>query len=700
MHGTGLVLLEVLIVIGLATAMGWLCRFIRQPLVTGEILAGILLGPSFLGLIAPDFLHHLFPDESRFALEVLSQVGLIFFMFLIGLELNPKYLKGQLKTAVLISNISVIVPFVSAFFLSAFLYTRIEGTSIPLIPFAFFMGSAMSITAFPVLARIITEFNLSRTRLGTLALTCAAVDDITAWCLLAMAIAITRTGSIVSALPLLFKSLVYLAFMFTLGRWAGEQLFLMYRRSGKLNRWLLALIYAAVVSSAIATEWIGIHLIFGAFVVGVILPKHSSFIQEIAEKTEDFVLIFLLPIFFVYSGLKTEVGLLNSPYLWGLTLLVIGTAVAGKYFGTYITARFCRLPHWEASALGWLMNTRGLTELIVLNIGLNLGVITPVLFTMLVLMALTTTFMTSPLLAVTIPPEAQGDLLSPEPVVPEYRLLVPIINPQTQRRLLEMAGAIAGGDRGLVQTLSLVELEEDYFFSSTPEAVNRLIRQRRQVIGHLLEELGQQGSLGPVQPIIRISNDVARDTTQIALVEAINLILIGPHRSTFGNHLLGGRVGQVLNGAPVDVAVYLEPEPRPLNHLLVPYGGSSHDDLSLALGLRLLLQGPHRRLTLWRSPDYQEWGPEAQGLMNHLPATIREQITVETMGEGDPFEQLVIRAETVDLVVAGTRAIWGTGRQTLAFYSDRLARRCSVPLLIVRRHSRELQPHIPPLSVS
>jgi Kef-type K+ transport system membrane component KefB len=323
LDNVGLVLLEVVVIIALSRLMGFACRSIKQPLVIGEIIAGIMLGPSLFGLIAPDVAATLFPLSTLPALNVLSQVGLIFFMFLIGLELDPKYLKGNLDVAILTSNVSILVPFALATVTSLLLYPLVSNNTVSFTAFALFLGSALSITAFPVLSRIITENNLQNTRLGTLALTCAAVDDVTAWCLLALAIAVTRSNSFVAALPTIGFSLVYITLMLTLGSWFLQRFSRLYKRTGRLNQFALAAIYISVVVSALITELIGIHLIFGAFLIGAIMPKEPGLVREIAHKTEDFVLIFLLPIFFAYSGLKTQVGLLNQLDLWLLCALVL-----------------------------------------------------------------------------------------------------------------------------------------------------------------------------------------------------------------------------------------------------------------------------------------------------------------------------------------------------------------------------------------
>ena len=394
-----LVLVEIAVIIGLARVMGMLFARFKQPPVIGEICAGIMLGPSFLGMLSPESLTVLFPSSTLPYLFLLSQIGLIFYMFLVGLELNPKFLSGKLKIAAGISNVSIILPFSLGFILADFVLYRLNQPSPALfLPFALFVGSAMSITAFPVLARILTDKGLTQTALGSMALTCASIDDISAWCLLAIAIAVTRTDSITTAIPILFGVASYVIFMMTAGRRFAKQVLGNYVQSGSIQQGLLTFIYIAVILSAVITEWIGIDVIFGGFILGVIIPKNNNLSAELKNKTEDFVTTFLLPLFFAYSGLNTELGLLNTSFLWGVCLLVILAAVAGKFCGVYLSARFFGIASQEAKAMGWLMNTRGLTELVILNVGLKLNVISPVMFTLFVIMALATTMITSPLL--------------------------------------------------------------------------------------------------------------------------------------------------------------------------------------------------------------------------------------------------------------------------------------------------------------
>jgi Kef-type K+ transport system membrane component KefB len=721
MHTVVLILIEVLIVIGGSRLVGWAFRSIDQPLVIGEIVAGIALGPSLLGWLAPDLSGLLFPPATIPFLNVLSQIGLIFFMFLIGLELDPKYLKGNLKTAIVTSGVSIIVPFSLAGILSLFIYPIVSNASVSFTAFALFLGAAMSITAFPVLARIITENNLQNTRLGTLALTCAAVDDVTAWCLLALAIAVTRTNSMAGAVPTIVYSVLYIGAMLTVGRWLLGMLSNYYDRTGKLSQLLLAGIYMGVVTSALITEAIGIHLIFGAFLLGAAMPKNPGLVRKIAEKTEDFVLIFLLPIFFAYSGLKTQIGLLNSPELWGLCAAILGVAIIGKYFGAYYAARSCKIDKREASALGWLMNTRGLTELIVLNIGLELGVISPLLFTMLVIMALVTTFMTSPLLEWTYPKksirltnsqsfddeqntaqlDASRSTSATEPIsaLTNYRILVPVANPNTQKGLLQLAISIAHNDlqSAIINPLSLIELEENYQFQSTPVEANRAIERQLERLNSLIDTLEPMEMRSIFQPIVQIGYDVAQKTAIIATLDRADLVLLGWHRPTFTNNRLGGRVAQMLANTPADVAVFIDVSPDPTiarshNTLFVPYTGNNHDDLAVEIALRMLWNDHHRHLELIQialpGEKDNELSAELYTLLADLPDQVSSRVKTSRIDSVDPIATIEEFSCQVDLTITGIGRTWGRRKPTLDSYTDRLATRCVSSLIIARRDSQ------------
>ena len=392
-------LLQIGVILVTARLIGWLFRRIQQPQVIGEMVAGILLGPSLLGWLAPDISAALFPSESLGFLNSLSQVGLVLFMFLVGLELNPKTLRERGPTAVITSQASIIAPFLLGALLALYLYPRLSDGSVTFSHFALFMGTAMSMTAFPVLARILTERNLLRTQLGTVTIACAAVGDVTAWCILAGVVLLVRATDL--AVPLwltLFGSAAYIGFMVFGVRRALRKLEAIYRRRGTMTQDLLAFILLLILASAWVTEWVGIHALFGAFLVGAIMPKEHRFVHALSEKLEDLAVVLLLPLFFAFTGLRASIGLVNGAELWFYCGLIIIVAIAGKFGGSMLSARMTGMSWREAGALGILMNTRGLIELVVLNIGLDIGVISPALFTMMVIMALATTFMTTPLL--------------------------------------------------------------------------------------------------------------------------------------------------------------------------------------------------------------------------------------------------------------------------------------------------------------
>ena len=393
-----LVLLEICLVLGLARCMGALFKRLGQPPVVGEIMAGIILGPSLFGLVAPAAFHTLFPSDLQPFLYLLAQVGLIFFMFLVGLGVDPEHLRSRLKLSFTISGISILLPMLLGAVLALKVLYELNGLpDIARGSFAVFIGAALSITAFPVLARILTDLQLDKTPLGTLALACASIDDLVAWCLLAIAIAMAKTQGIAAAVPTIVGISLYVAVMATAGRAVLRFVLERYTGRPENNKTLFTLLYVVVTLSALFTEWIGIDVIFGGFIVGAVIPKGSKAIATLKAETENFVSTFLLPIFFAYSGLNTRLGLLDSRELWLVCLLVIATAIAGKFLGVYGAARLGGLPHQEAQAMGWLMNTRGLTELIILNVALQLGVISPTIFTIFVIMALATTMMASPL---------------------------------------------------------------------------------------------------------------------------------------------------------------------------------------------------------------------------------------------------------------------------------------------------------------
>jgi Kef-type K+ transport system membrane component KefB len=381
--------------------LGALFRFFGQPPVIGEVVAGIVLGPSLLGAVSPEAYTFLLPPTVAPSLGMLAQFGVVLYMFLVGVELDSEGLKGQLSTTIGIALTSIAVPFVLGTWLASTLYPDLSPQGVPFMHFMLFLGVAMSITAFPVLARILADTGLTRTDLGRLALTCAAVGDVTAWCLLAFVVGVVQSQQGGALLPSVL-TLGYIVVMFSVVRPAVVKW--CRRLEGReINRHAVATALVAMLVSALATEAIGVHAIFGAFLLGAVIPHDSRIARVLEERIENLVTILLLPAFFAFTGMRTEIGLLSGWNQWLTCALIIAVATAGKFGGTLIGARLARHDWRKAASLGILMNTRGLMELIVLNVGLDLGVISPTLFTMLVVMALVTTIATTPILSLVSP---------------------------------------------------------------------------------------------------------------------------------------------------------------------------------------------------------------------------------------------------------------------------------------------------------
>ena len=373
-----------------------------QPRVVGEMFAGVLLGPSALGLVAPHLYDLLFPRGSVRFLNALSQVGLMLFMFLVGLDLNLGSIRRHGRAVVLAAHAGIALPFFLGTAAALILYQRLAPAGVPFLAFALFVGVAMSVTAFPVLARIISEQTWRSSALASLALSTAAVSDVTAWCILAVVIAVARDAATPIPLWVTAGGLVALVFvMATAGRRGVAYLarrLTRDARSGAVDDDALAAVIVVVLACALATELLGVHALFGAFLAGVIMPKDQATIQAIEVRLQKVLSIILLPIFFTFAGLRLKVGLISGPWTWGICALVIVVAVVGKVGGSALAGRASGFSWRNALSLGVLMNTRGLMELVVLNIGLDAGIISPPLYAVLVIMALLTTLMTTPLL--------------------------------------------------------------------------------------------------------------------------------------------------------------------------------------------------------------------------------------------------------------------------------------------------------------
>jgi Kef-type K+ transport system membrane component KefB len=391
-------LIQIVLVIAVARAFGAIARRLGQPSVIGEMAAGIALGPSLMGALAPGLFDRLFPATSLGTLQLLSQLGVILFMFIVGLDFSWQHVRHRAHTAVVISNVSIVIPFALGAMAALALYREHAPAGIPFQAFALFMGIAMSITAFPVLARILAERNMAATPVGAMALTCAAVGDVTAWVLLAFVVAVvTAEGSLAGVATMVAMTAGFVALMLLVVRPILGPFFRTRPGQDAFSNEHVAIAVGVAFASALTTEVIGIHALFGAFLAGATLPAGDDFRAGLRDRLESFSSVLLLPLFFVFTGLRTQIGLIDSWSAIVLCVAMIALATVGKLGGSALAARFMGMNWKDSFILGSLMNTRGLMELIALNVGYDLGVISPQMFTVLVLMALVTTGMTGPL---------------------------------------------------------------------------------------------------------------------------------------------------------------------------------------------------------------------------------------------------------------------------------------------------------------
>lgn len=514
-HPLSILLIQIIAVLLMVRLFGFLFKHIGQPGVIGEIVAGIVLGPSVLGYFFPDVFQALFPPESLTNLELLSQVGLVLFMFVIGMELDFSVLKNKINETLVISHAGILVPFFLGIVASYWIYEEYAAAQTAFLPFALFIGISMSITAFPVLARIIQERNMTKTSLGTLAIASAANDDVTAWCLLAVVIAIAKAGTFASALYAIGLTALYIIIMFMVVRPFLKKVGEVYANQEVINKTFVALILLILIISSTLTEIIGIHALFGAFMAGVVMPPSIGFRKVMMEKVEDIALVFFLPLFFAFTGLRTEIGLINSPALWGVCLLLITVAVAGKLGGCAVAARLVGESWKDSFTIGTLMNTRGLMELVALNIGYEMGVLPPSIFVILVIMVLVTTFMTTPLLHLVERIFARRE----ERLSAKLKLVFCFGRPESGRSLLSIFFLLFGKKMKAAQVVAA------HFTVGTdlnPLNAEQYARDSFSLVDEKASELGLS-----VENRYRVTDKLVQDMIRLARKERPDMFLLG-----------------------------------------------------------------------------------------------------------------------------------------------------------------------------
>jgi len=536
-HPLAILLAQIVTIILVARLFGWICKKIGQPSVIGEILAGIVLGPSLIGMYFPGFTNFLFPVESLGNLQFLSQIGLILFMFIVGMEIDMNVLKNKAHDAVVISHAGIMVPFSLGMGLAYFIYQSFAPVGVTFTSFGLFVGIAMSITAFPVLARIVQERGIHKTRLGTVVITCAAADDITGWSILAAVIAIAKAGSFVSSLYTILLALAYVFLMIKIVRPFLKRVGELYSSGASMSKSIVAIFFVTLILSAWATEIIGIHALFGAFMAGAIMPANQKFRNIFIDKVEDIALVLLLPLFFVFTGLRTEIGLLNDVYLWKITGLIILVAITGKFIGSALAAKFVRQSWKDSLTIGALMNTRGLMELVVLNIGYDLGILTPKVFAMMVIMALVTTFMTGPALDLInwLFKSKAEDKINEISKINKFKILVSFGNPVNSKPLVRLANCLIKNTNGSSAITAM------HLFPSVKSHYYNLDEYESESFAPILEEAKTLNH--KITTLFKVTNDIESDIAEVANKGEYDLLLIGIGQSIFEGSLLGKILG-------------------------------------------------------------------------------------------------------------------------------------------------------------
>ena len=696
-----ILLVQIGLVLGLSRFLGALCARFHQPTVIGEMAAGIMLGPSLLGVVAVWLVHRgwvdwnlfeaLFPAGSVRHLGVLSQIGVIFFLFLIGLELDPKLLRNRGHAAVVISHVSIVAPFLFGAALTLFLYPRLfnDAPQMGFTPVALFMGAAMSITAFPVLARILTERNLTRTKVGAVAITCAAIDDVTAWCMLAFVVGIARAKGVHAAVATAALSAAYVLVMFFVVKPFVARLRIVYEREGRLNRTVFAVVILLMLASAWTTERIGIHALFGAFLMGAIMPKDSGFVRNLGEKLEDITVVFLLPIFFAYTGLKTQIGLISSGEMWLITGLIVLVACAGKFGGSTLAARACGMNWRESTAVGILMNTRGLMELVILNVGRDLGVITPAVFAMMVIMALVTTFMTTPLLQMVLPRRLYA---APAEAAARakrgFSVLIPVAHPKSGGPLLQLAATLV--DPGAERSIFALHLRRPV----DRDAYNPMAEDRRPEAEEPLRPLLAHAEKHriPVEAISFSAADVAGGIAEVAHERQASLVLIGFHHSIFGRTMLGGTVHHVLEQVETDVAIFVDRGYLGARRILVPYLGGEHDRFALQIAARAARGAEAEVVVLHvtqpgaRNGKVAGTKSEVERVFARPPGQPPLALEFRSVEDASPVDAVLREAPGFDLVVIGVSEEWGLESHVFGLRPERIAEQSPTSMVIVRKH--------------
>ncbi len=675
-HPLAILLAQIVTIIFTARVFGWIFNKIGQPTVIGEIIAGIFLGPSFIGMHFPEFFGDLFPKESLGNLEFISQIGLILFMYVIGMELDLKVLKKNAQDAIVISHASIIIPFTLGLALAGLIYMEFAPEGINFLSFALFIGISMSITAFPVLARIVQERGISKTRLGSIVITCAAADDITAWCLLAAVIAIVKAGSFISSIYVILLAIVYVIAMVRFVRPFLKRIADVHSSKTTLTKPIIGIFFLVLIISSYLSEIIGIHALFGAFLAGTIMPENVKFRNLFIEKIEDVSLV-----------------------LWQTAGLIILVAVTGKFVGSAVAAKFVGQNWKDSLTIGALMNTRGLMELVVLNIGYDLGVLTPEVFAMMVIMALVTTFMTGPALDLInwiFRKQKTENELSEISQSQKYKILIDFQTPEKGAELLRIANSFIKkqDENSLVSAIHVMKSSEVQHFNLEDREAEIF-----EPIIEVSEELHQD-----VTTMFKVSTDMVFDTVDVAQKGDYDLMLMGVRNSIYSGSLLGNILGfttkiidpdiligqvtgkenmfdhsifnertkQLLNKSTVPVGIVLDKNFTKAEKVFLPLFGNKDADL-LKYAQRLI-SNSESQIIIVDVSGYTKRHSEVKEIIrsieniapNHISLSYKQQLDKEFL---DEMDLMMISMESWKNLIE-TKSIWISNVPTTLIISE------------------------------
>ncbi|MCC5815032.1 MAG: cation:proton antiporter [Leptospira sp.] len=542
-------LIQIILIMFLARLMGVYFRKNNQPTVIGEILAGILIGPSLLGWMLPEFQSFLFSNDQVEILEILSNLGLILFMFIIGMDIDLSFMKKRIDSMLIISGSGFYFPFLIGLGFAIYLYPKQNFSGVPFHEFGIFIGILLSITAYPLLARILHEKGLSKTNLGSMAMTSSAAIELCVWSILGLTLAMIKSNSWISLSITLTFTFLYTLIMIFLVQPFLRRLSEIYVSRENLTKTAMAIVFVFLFTSAFLTELIGLHALVGAFFAGVIMPSDLKLKSLISDKIDYVALVFLLPLFFALTGLRTDLTIFNESQNWVILFLIISIAILSKFFGSGIASRFVGFGWKDSISLGVLMNTRGLVELIVLNIGFQLGIISIQLFTIFVIMTITTTLLTGPTIS-KVQDYFNKFNLPIQPLEAFKKILISFAQPSMGVALIRLADFLFGAnkDKTQISAVHITPME-----NLTEDELHEYKTKTFADIETLMEDLEIK-----VEMVHKTTENITYEILNQAKISHSRFLLIGAAKALFTKNILGGRIRPILSYAPCNVGVLLD----------------------------------------------------------------------------------------------------------------------------------------------